>query len=53
MIEMELETVRGTFKIEDCKVVIMLRDRVCESSEQLLASKLCFEVVKQTTISGS
>jgi energy-coupling factor transporter ATP-binding protein EcfA2 len=47
MIETELESLRGSFKIEDRKVVIRIRDRICESSEQLLESKLCFEVVRR------
>lgn len=44
---MILESLMGTFKIQERKVFIRIRGRVCESSEQLLESELFFEIVKR------
>lgn len=39
--------IHGIFKFVDNKVIIRLRDRVCETPEELLASKLFHEVVNR------
>ncbi|MBU9889693.1 MAG: phosphoenolpyruvate carboxykinase [Candidatus Omnitrophica bacterium] len=41
----------GSFKIVEKKVVIRLRSRVCDSSEELLRSDLCFEIIKRAVAS--
>lgn len=37
--------IQGTFRFVDRKVIIFLRDRVCETPEELISSELFFEVV--------
>ncbi len=41
----------GSFKVAEKKVFIRLRNRVCDSSEELLRSDLCFEIIKRAVAS--
>ena len=36
----------GSFKISGKKVFIRLKNQVCDSSEELLHSDLCFEIIR-------
>ena len=44
---MRLESIIGSFKVEERKVFIRIRGHVCEAPEQLLESELFFEIVKR------
>ncbi len=41
----------GSFKIAEKKVFIRLRDRICDSPEDLLRSDLCYEIIQRAVAS--
>ncbi|HPW76876.1 MAG: hypothetical protein BWY44_00381 [Candidatus Omnitrophica bacterium ADurb.Bin292] len=37
----------GTYRIKDSKVIIRIKNQICDSAEELLGSSLCFEIIKR------
>ena len=47
---MAVESLIGSFKLSEKKVFIRIKNRVCETPEELLSSDLCFHVVRRAVL---
>jgi hypothetical protein len=41
---------QGAFKVAGNKVFIRLKNRICESSDELFTSDLCYEITKRCVV---